>query len=320
MQIRSLVGYLLLSLLMTLPLFAEKSQENRQLEILENEVEATYRFADMRVSKESGTPMAIYRIKYPVKADTPENMARQYLLENAAMLRISDLANLEHFTTLETPGGFRVRFQQKLDGYKVYKSTIVVSLNRNNEVIFYASTYKPLARLASKAPSVSAEAAQAQAKQYLNIEGILNRDTQETVVYYNNGITRLAQKVTIIPAESMFGNWEVLIDAHTGEMFRAEDRATYKHDHKHGHGNTVSNDEHSHSGHTHSGHTYGSHTHSTHSHNSQRVDGTGQVFDPDPLTRARANYGGQFADNGDADNASLNNQRVAVTLRDVTLS
>jgi len=281
MQFRSLVSSILLTLLFAAPLFAEKPEQNRQLEILDNEVEETYRFSDMRVSKESGTPIAIYGVDYPVKADTPENMARQYLLENAALLRINDLDNLEHFATLETPGGFRVRFQQMLDGYKVYKSTIVVSLNKNNDVVFYMSTYKPLAKLANKAPVVAAKAAQAQAKQYLSIEGRLNRDIQETVVYYNKGVTRLAHKVSIIPAEKMFGDWEVMVDAITGEMFRVEDKARYNGGHK-------------------------------------RVDGTGQVFDPDPLTRAGATYGGNYVDNNDADNASLNNERIAVTLLDIT--
>jgi hypothetical protein len=53
------------------------------------------------------------------------------------------------------------------------------------------------------------------------------------------------------------------------------------------------------------------------------VDGTATVFDPDPLTSARATYGagaGQLTDAGDADSAGLTAQLKNVTLRDITLA
>lgn len=39
------------------------------------------------------------------------------------------------------------------------------------------------------------------------------------------------------------------------------------------------------------------------------------VFNPDPLTSAGVSYGGQYKDFGDADNASLNGQRVSVNMK-----
>ena len=47
-------------------------------------------------------------------------------------------------------------------------------------------------------------------------------------------------------------------------------------------------------------------------------DGKGLVFNPDPLTTAGVEYGGDFKDNNDADSDSLNNQRMEVVLRDLT--
>ncbi|EHO40279.1 Propeptide peptidase M4 and M36 [Caldithrix abyssi DSM 13497] len=47
-------------------------------------------------------------------------------------------------------------------------------------------------------------------------------------------------------------------------------------------------------------------------------NGRGLVFDPDPLTTAGVEYGGDFVDNNDADSDSLNNQRIEVILRDIT--
>ncbi|HEB84153.1 MAG TPA: T9SS type A sorting domain-containing protein [Bacteroidetes bacterium] len=50
------------------------------------------------------------------------------------------------------------------------------------------------------------------------------------------------------------------------------------------------------------------------------VDGTGMVWDPDPLTTAGVNYGtAGYTDNNDADSPQLNDERVTVTLRDITL-
>ena len=53
---------------------------------------------------------------------------------------------------------------------------------------------------------------------------------------------------------------------------------------------------------------------------SQIVDGTGLVFDPDPLTTAGVEYGGLYVDANDADVQVLNDERIEVTLLDITLS
>ncbi|MBD3165465.1 T9SS type A sorting domain-containing protein [bacterium] len=49
-------------------------------------------------------------------------------------------------------------------------------------------------------------------------------------------------------------------------------------------------------------------------------DGTGMVFYPDPLTSAGTSYGGNYGDNSDGDTAELNNERVSMTLQDLTES
>jgi|GEM_PF-226243 len=48
-------------------------------------------------------------------------------------------------------------------------------------------------------------------------------------------------------------------------------------------------------------------------------DGSGMVFNPDPLTTAGTTYGGAYQDFSDADTSSLNDERVSVTLKDLTL-
>ncbi len=49
-----------------------------------------------------------------------------------------------------------------------------------------------------------------------------------------------------------------------------------------------------------------------------QTDGSGLVFDPDPLTTAGVAYGGAYVDAGDADSAELNAQRIEVALPGIT--
>ncbi|RQW90388.1 MAG: PKD domain-containing protein, partial [Geobacter sp.] len=101
----------------------------------------------------------------------------------------------------------------------------------------------------------------------------------------NKGTFRLAQVVTIVPDEALFGEWQIMIDTQTGEIFRVEDVACY----------------------------------SEPLFNPLLVDGAGYVFDPDPITHARTTYGTTgFVDNNDADSDSLTAHRVLRTLKDIT--
>ncbi len=268
--------------------FAQKAVEKRHVEIIPDAVEQTYRMDKMRVSKTTGAPVALYDVKYQVKAASPEEMARQYLTENAAFLKIADGVNeLVHTNTRKTPAGLRVRFLQHIAGYPVYGGDIAVSLNHSQQVVFVMNSYKPLATLKDATPKISIDAAESIALQYLDVKGAIRYQAKETVVYHNANTTRLAHKITVVPSEDTFGTWEVLVDAHTGELFRLEDKNLYG-SHRKGHYSVE--------------------------------EGTANVFDPDPLTRAGAQYqaGGQFGDNDDADSDSLTAYAVQVTLLDIT--
>ena len=67
---------------------AQKPVDNSQLEILTDESEQSETFSNMRINSQTGVPIALYRVNYYVNPDTPERMARQYLLENSELLKI----------------------------------------------------------------------------------------------------------------------------------------------------------------------------------------------------------------------------------------
>ncbi|OGB68339.1 MAG: hypothetical protein A2Y94_15760, partial [Caldithrix sp. RBG_13_44_9] len=260
-------------------LVAQKPGPYGHLEILPDEQEAYVQLANMRVSQETGAPLALYKVDYPLRPDTPRNMAWQYLRENSEQLKLKDdLSDLQFSSLRETPGGYHVRFQQYLNGYPVYQGNLVVNINRQNRVTLVMNSYKPLARLDRAAPAISLSQADGIARDYLQIKGRLNFEKQETVVYYQNRQTRLVHKISLVPAEHLIADWEILVDAMTGEIIKVADRSVYT-----------------------------------------PTTGRGRVFDPDPLTRAGAFYqaGGQFGDNGDNDTDSLVAQIVWRDLLDI---
>ena len=290
MSFRSNLSSLLSIILMLLALSpfteAKKPVGQRQLEMIPEETEASYRLGNMRIAQESGVPRALYRIDYPVTPDSPLNMARQYLRDHAELLQLpADLAILRHTVTRETPGGFHVRFQQYAGEYPVYRSDLVVNLNRHNRVTFVMNSYQPAAALPPAAQRIGITEAAQIAKAYLGVRGSINHEAQETVLYAMGSQNRLAHRITIVPAEDTFGDWEILVDAISGEIFRVEDRACY-------HGPQTP------------------------------TNGSGWVFDPDPLTHARAVYqsGGQFGDNNDNDTDSLLAHIVERPLLDIDFS
>ena len=136
--------YLFIICIITNVAFAKKPERNRQLEKYDANGEASIRFENMRIRKDNGVPIAIYRLNYVVSPADPETMARQYLQKNSALLHLQeDLADLQHTRTIETPGGYHVRFQQISNGFPVYKSDIVVTINRKNVVNFVMNNYHP---------------------------------------------------------------------------------------------------------------------------------------------------------------------------------
>ncbi len=271
--------------------FAQKPSANLPLQIIPVETEVTVTQSNMRINEITGVPIALYKPNYPVNSDTPENMARQFLTENHELFKLSvNLFELKYITTKETPGGYHVHFDQYIGEYPVLNSRINVTISRDNRVVFVTNGSKinyniKVVRDLEKI-NISSQQALMSAKNYLGLKGSVVFEKSEPGIYYNQGTFRLAQVVTIIPAEELFGQWELLIDAQSGEIFRVEDKACYFHP-------VVDNP--------------------------QMVNGTGYVFDPDPITHARTTYGSTgFLDNNDADSDSLTAHRELRTLYDIS--
>jgi len=283
--------FLLIVFLLFNTSFAQKPSANLQLQIIPDETETSITQNNMRINKYTGVPIALYKPNYHVNADKPEKMTRQFLEENHELFKLSeDLSELRYVTTRETPGGYHVHFDQYIGDYPVLNSRINVTISRDNRVVFVTNgskiNYNPKVVNNLEEINISSEQAIISAKNYLGLRGSVAYEKCEPGIYYNQGTFRLAQVVRIVPAEELFGDWEIMIDAQTAEIFRVEDKACYFH---------PAGD------------------------NPQLVDGTGYVFDPDPITHARTTYGTTgFVDNNDADSDSLTFHRELRTLHDIS--
>lgn len=204
-------------------------QALRALEMGERAVEPTVRQADRRVEVESGMPRALYRQNHPVEAASPEAMAREYLRDVSKDLRLGEAAgeDLEVSFVRQARAGTTVRFRQTIDGIPVHGAEIAVSIDPQNRVQFVMNDYVAGASLATRTPSVSADAARSAALAHLGVVGALGLDRTELVALPTKEGVRLAWKVNLVPSETPTGDWEVLADAATGELLRVTDNACY---------------------------------------------------------------------------------------------
>jgi PKD repeat protein len=275
-------------------IFAQKEISHRQLQILPEENIETANTINKRVETVTGKPVALYNLDYQVTPAQPEDMAMQFINENKDLLKM-DPASVIFSKTIETPAAYHVHFNQYLQGYPVLNSDINVTISKNNHVVFVMNGYKlaygTKENVKLLTENVSRENALVSAKNYLGVDNQIAYQNTETVVYYNKGSFRLAQKVNLIPSVDVYGDWEILVDAGTGEIFRVEDKACYSH------GDDGKNKV------------------------AGGVNGSGWVFDPDPITHARTTYGTTgFVDNNDGDSDSLTAHLEVKDLFDITFN
>ena len=283
-------SFLLITLFVLNSTLAQKPSQNQALVINPDVIGESSVMNSIRFDVKTGIPVALYNPNYLVRNATPKEMAEQYLSENSQLFKFSkNLSDLKYRTTIETRAGYHVHFDQYAGLYPVYNSTINVTIDKNNRVIFVTNSYKAEYDIKESSDlttiNFSTDEVLVKAKQYLGVTQSSFENVQ-TVVYANKGQFILTQKVSIVPQKDLYGDWEVMINAQTGEIIRAVDKACYSDDDPE---------------------------------KQTRVPGQGYVFDPDPITHARTTYGtAGFLDNNDLDSDSLTAHRELRALNDIT--
>lgn len=261
---------------------------------LAGSIDSSHIEGNIRVSDETGYPAAVYAANFKVSAKTPEAQARQYLYSSRDLFGFSvgDLDNLRLHHVRVDAAGTVVRLRQSVGGLPVNKNAeITIHIGRGGVVDFVQNGFVYGIELKDLRPAISAESARNQTTGYLGVAGTeTTYEKTELMVLRHGNEDYLVYRVVVTLNEPA-GEWESYIDAKTGAMLKFEDVAAYHRDRK-----------------------------TENQSGALMVSGTGNVFDPDPLTTAGAAYGGSYVDGSDANAAVLTAQLKSVTLPDITLS
>ncbi len=286
--------------------------------------------ADGRVDMEEGVFRARYRIGDRVAEGLSTAQAALAHLEQHGeaygMTAAAEHLRVEHIR--EGSYARHVRFRQTLAGVPAYRADVTVSLDRRGQPTMVVSGYLPRleqVRGFDPVPALSPTAAQDIARRAADPE--LTVSEPELVVYALDP-PRLVWKIPAV-SSGLPVSWHVLVDAGTGEIHRMLN--TSLHAHKASPGLPGAGRAAVRAAPAHAAGVAASPVVLAPStpppfvvstpvsgENVRTVDGTGLVFDPDPLTSAGVEYGGDYQDGDDADTAALSAQLVQVTLRDIT--
>jgi len=226
---------------------------------------------------------------------TLESKARDWISKNSNKIGTTSKDNFEFQSSRKSLSGETLRFQQTINGIPVYEGDIAIHFNKNGEVTYGTEvTVSKQLKQINTTPTYSKSNAFEKAKVAANIAGEITHQENDLYVFVTeDGQTKLVHRVIINSYETP-GDWEIMVDAHSGEVLRVLDIANYHHD--------------------------DNRKKSKQKPAEMKAAGTAYIFDPDPLSRAHVTYGGNYVDNNDATNASLDAARSLVALPDITLS
>lgn len=259
--------------------------------------------ASARINLRTNLPLALYSESYQASG-TPEEVARSFFRDEGVRLGMpSGGDDMVLHAVRTTPGGTRVRFNQYYEGIPVYRSDVAVVLDRRGAVRFVTNGYKAGLDVDVSASKMGSAEAISIAQQFLETNQV-QRAEGELMIYAPYGPGRLVHQVDIITDQ---GSWDILVDVASGDVFRSEPTSHLR-DPEATHTRSDAPTQPS----------VGSVARQTGV--IQQVDGSGWVFDPDPMSTARAAYGDLegFEDNDDADSPELTAQLRERTLRDLS--
>ena len=255
---------------------------------------------NIRWSSLSARPLAVYQETYLARPASPEAQSREYLAAKRSVYGFSpdDLDSLRLHFVRKSDAGTVVRLRQMWKGLPVNKNAeVTIHINKANVVDLVLNGFRYGIGLEDTTPAISAENALASLVDHLggNVRGSETAKT-ELMVLSNAGKDDLVYRVSFA-SDAPVGDWEAFVDAKTGQLLKVEDIAYYYHGKRaNGRRNAAARPF------------------------AVLATGTGNVFDPDPLTTALATYGGSYVDGADANAAVLTAQLQNRTLNDITLS
>lgn len=203
----------------------------------------------VRWSDFGGSPDVMYDFASAPHAGTPEEAARAFISQNAALFGVTDMNNFALFSNKEALGGHLLRFRQRFNGVPVHDGGIGIVMNGNKQVVMATGPFfrdinintqptlsaaqarsaadADLARFSVNIPAAVANLLQSglgiltqQAAPIANLEPSL-------AIYPTADGYRLVWKVAKF-STNPFGAYIVSVDAHTGEIVNRRDFVSYQ--------------------------------------------------------------------------------------------
>lgn len=241
--------------------------------------EPTRQLATGRIGVRSGAWRADYRAPRVQRQRTRAATARRLIDRHGARygLRGTSVA-LEQVR--ESTAGTHVTFRQEVRGVPIYGARVKVNIGANGDpAMVYSSAVSVETGGWQIRPAISATRARRAAKAAFEAERIKVAEPQ---LYFLPDGTLVWQM--LLWTASPIGEWNVLLDAQSGEVIFLQERTLALH------GDEAP---------------------------PQKIDGSGLAFRLDPLSEAGVTYGGPFVDATDGDTAQVNAQRVEVPLQGI---
>ncbi|GEN72795.1 T9SS type A sorting domain-containing protein [Chryseobacterium lathyri] len=226
-----------------------------------------------------------------------EAPAKNWIKENSRNLGIPGFSGLTLSSVRKSNTGETLRFQQMIKDVPVFQSEIVVHFNKSGKISYTGTeSLKKNLKETDTVPSVSASEALKKAHRASRSKGEITYEENKLFIYItDSGETKLVYRVLISSFDNP-GSWETIVDAKTGDVISMKDISVKHHD---------KND-------------------SLHKKKDKKVTskktlvtGSAYIFQPDPLSKTGSAYAGDFVDNNDATNASLDAARTLVTIPEI---
>jgi zinc metalloprotease ZmpB len=162
-------------------------------------------------------------------AGKPEDAARAFLAAHKDWIGIDPTeANLHVVRTVESPGGVHVTFERYIGDVPVWPGNLVVTLDHQNYVRFLFSSLYLFTDQVSTGAALSAEQAERVADNYLKPATPAKDPADMKLVVYagENRDFAICWKYHRFH-EQPNGDWEVVMDANSGQIRRCKDIACY---------------------------------------------------------------------------------------------
>ena len=257
----------------------------------------TLRIGATQVDKKSGYLRALYSPEgIAASGRSSDERAWSVLREIRTELGFSSKDQLRVEQVLRSPAGEHITLQQMVDGVPVLRRTIKINLNNDGNLSMLFSSFLPSAYHEKYRWVISSQEAANVIAQSISVGGFLEEPSKAIYAQPRPGAVYKAK----VWRKDRLGEWEVLVDAATGEIVFLIEQSSHA---QPGRISAESDPPMQHN----KGTNFGG-----------EVEGIGAVFLPDPLSSSGSLYGPPFVDSGDANIPELNDQRVTVSLPDIT--